>query len=89
MDLEAKLWHQPVLGFTSQHPLHKKMGVARTLLHRCQEIVTEEVDKRERETIKTALKTYGYPEWTLNRVEQNMREKERNKKKDNSSKDTE
>ena len=62
------------------------MGVARTLLNRCEEIVTEEIDReKERDTIKTALKTCGYPEWTLNRVEQSMREKESNKKKDNST----
>ena len=66
------------------------MGVARTLLNRCEEIVTEEIDReKERDTIKIALKTCGYPEWTLNRVEQSMREKESNKKKDNSRKEQE
>ena len=66
------------------------MGVARTLLNRCKEIVTDEIDReKERDTIKTALKTCGYPEWTLNRVEQSMREKESNKKKDNSRKEEE
>ena len=78
------------LAFTSHHPLHQKMGVARTLLNRCEEIVTEQIDReKERDTIKTALKTCGNPEWTLNRVEQSMREKESNKKKDNSRKEKE
>ena len=66
------------------------MGVAGTLLNRCEEIVTEEIDReKEKDTIKTALKTCGCPEWTLNRVEQSMREKESNKKKDNSRKEKE
>ena len=58
--------------------------MARTLLNRREEIVTEEIDRdKERDTIKSALKTCGYPEWTLNRVEQNMREK--NKKRNYNS----
>ena len=52
--------------------------------------MTEQIDReKERDTIKTALKTCGYPEWTLNMVEQSMREKESNKKKDNSRKEKE
>ena len=78
------------LAFASHHPLHQKMGVAITLLNRCEEIVIEEIGReKERDTIKTALKTCGYSERTLNRVEQSMREKESNKKKDNSRKEKE
>ncbi len=35
------------LNFDSQHPLHQKIGVARTLLDRMNTIVTEETDKQE------------------------------------------
>ena len=44
------------LTFDSHHPLHQKMGVIRTLMNRCEEIVTEEEDKEEeRGTIMKAL----------------------------------
>ena len=73
------------LAFASHHPLHQKMGVARTLLNRCEEIVTEDEDrKQERNTIKTA----GYPDWTIVRVEETLRNKEENKRKGNSRKES-
>ncbi|XP_072028085.1 uncharacterized protein [Amphiura filiformis] len=51
------------LNFRSHHPLHQKLGVVRTLLHRKNKIVTEEQDKVEEEThIKGALQNCGYPE---------------------------
>ena len=37
------------LAFDSYHPLHQKLGVPRTLLNRCDEIVTEEEDRKEGE----------------------------------------
>ena len=44
------------LAFNSHHPLYQKMGVARTLLKRCEEIVTKDEErKEERNTIKSAL----------------------------------
>ena len=43
--------HQSIL-----QPLHHKMGVVRTLLDRCEGIVSEEGDReKERKTIKDAL----------------------------------
>ena len=36
------------LAFDSHHPLHQKLRVPRTLLNRCEEIVTEEEDKKKR-----------------------------------------
>ncbi len=33
------------LSFNSHHPLHQKLGVIRTLLDRCQNIVTDDKDK--------------------------------------------
>ena len=65
------------------------MGVARTLLNRCEEIVTEDEDrKQERNTIKTALNICGYPDWTIVRVEETLRNKEENKGKGNSRKES-
>ncbi|XP_072025291.1 uncharacterized protein [Amphiura filiformis] len=40
------------LNFASQHPLHQKLGVIRTLLDRMQNVVTEEEDKKEEEERK-------------------------------------
>ena len=77
------------LAFDSHHPLHQKLGVPRTLLNRCEEIVTEEEDrKEERNTIKNALNICGYPDWTIKRVEENLRNKEENKGKGNNRKES-
>ncbi|XP_072046904.1 uncharacterized protein [Amphiura filiformis] len=61
------------LNFQSQHPLHQKLGVIRTLMDRMDNIVTEEEDKKED------------PKWSLDRVKQQMKDKQpkaREKKKD-------
>jgi len=45
------------LNFVSHHPLHQKLGVIRTLLNRCENVVTEEEDRRQEvEHITSALK---------------------------------
>ena len=68
------------LTFDSHHPLHQKLGVIRTLLNRYEEIVTEEDDKEEeRNTIKKALETCGYPKWTMKKVTENSKKKEEKK----------
>ena len=65
------------------------MGVARTLLNRCEEIVTEDEDrKEERNTIKTALNICGYLDWTITKVEEKLRNKGGNKGKGNSRKES-
>ena len=77
------------LAFDSHHPLHQKLGVPRTLLNRCDEIVTEEEDrKEERNTIKNALNICCYPDWTIKREEENLRNKEETKGKGNSRKES-
>ena len=77
------------LAFDSHHPLHQKLGMPRTLLNRCEEIVTEEEDrKEERNTIKNALNICCYPDWTIKRVEENLRNKEENKGKGNNRKES-
>ncbi|XP_072041861.1 uncharacterized protein [Amphiura filiformis] len=59
------------LNFDSQHPLHQKLGVIRTLFDRMDSIVTEEEDKKEEEKkIRTALQNCGYGaiqggQWTV------------------------
>ncbi len=69
------------LAFDSHHPLHQKMGVIRTLLNRCEEIVTEEEDKKEeRCTIMEALETCGYPRWTVMKVKEDLKKKDQKKK---------
>ena len=68
------------LNFDSQHPLHQKLGVIRTLMDRKNNIVTEEEDRKEEdERIKTALKHYGYPRWTWDKVNQQMANKHKTK----------
>ena len=65
------------------------MGVARTLLNRCEEILTEdEGRKQQRNTIKTALNICGYPDWAIARVEETLRNKEENIGKGNSRKES-
>ena len=50
------------LNFKSHHPLHQKFGVARILLDKSKQIVTEDTDKAASEsTIKKALQNCGYP----------------------------
>ena len=64
------------LNFHSQHPLHHKLGVVRTIMDRMENVVTEEADKREEELrIRNALADCGYPKWALDRVKQQMRDK--------------
>ena len=73
------------LSFESHHPLNHKLGVIRTLLDRCTEIVTDEQDRvAEIQHVKTALARCGYPEWAFKRVESERgksEEKKSNQKK--------
>ncbi len=64
------------LSFQSHHPLHQKLGVIRTLLDRCYNIVTEESDqKKEVEHIEQALRKCGYPDWSFKRVKDQLANK--------------
>ena len=59
------------LNFSSEHPLHQKMGVIRTLFDRMNSVVTEEDDRLiEEERVRAALRTCGYPEWAMNKVKE-------------------
>ena len=70
------------LNFASQHLLHQKLGVVRTLLDRKESMVTEEIDKQQEEDrIKHALSQCGYPSWTISKVKQQMKDKSKSKGK--------
>ncbi|XP_066300836.1 uncharacterized protein [Branchiostoma lanceolatum] len=61
-------------NFQSHHQLHQKLGVIRTLMDRCNAVVTENQDEElETQHIKMALIRCGYPEWTFQKVEQQRR----------------
>ena len=44
---KKKMHTDQYLNFASHHPKHQKLGVARTLMHRCETITSEEGDKKE------------------------------------------
>ena len=75
------------LDFNSQHPLHQKLGVVRTLMDRKDNIVTEQ-DGREEEDqrIRKALAECNYPKWAMDKVQQQMESKQQKKKKTNKQK---
>ena len=74
------------LNFKSHHPLHQKLGVVRTLLDRCNKIVTEDQDKAEEvNNIKRALNQCGYTDWSLKRVKQQMETPKPKKERKNKS----
>ena len=65
------------LNFSSHHPLHQKLGVVRTLLDRCGNLVTEEQDRiQEQNKVQDALKVCGYPKWTFEKVKEQIRTKQ-------------
>ena len=64
------------LMFDSHHPVEHKLSVIRTLLGRKDNIVTEEADKLEEEKhVKEVLKQCKYPDWAIQRVETELKEK--------------
>ena len=57
------------LDFRSNHPLHHKLGVVRTLLDRNDAITSKQSDKeKEEEHVRKALSRCGYPKWAMERV---------------------
>ena len=61
------------LNFQSQHPLHQKLGVIRTLMDRMENVVTEDQDKCDEEIkIREVMEDCDYPKWSIDRVKQQM-----------------
>ena len=85
--LRLQIYRKPThtdqyLMFDSHHPLEHKLSVIRTLLSRKDEIVTEESDRTEEERhVKSVLKTCKYPDWAIDRVEKELRDKKQGKQK--------
>ena len=76
------------LDFNSQHPLHQKLGVVRTLMDRKDNIVTEQDDREEEDQrIRKALAECNYPKWAMDKVQQQMESKQQKKKKTNKQND--
>ncbi|XP_072030152.1 uncharacterized protein, partial [Amphiura filiformis] len=64
------------LSFKSEHPLHQKMGVVRTLFDRMYSVVTDEKDRaNEEKHVRGALKNCGYPKWAVDQVKSKMQRK--------------
>ena len=69
-------------NFTSHHPLCQTLGVIKTLLDRCNNIVAEPEDReKEVEHITRSLERCGYPSWTITNVKEQQSEKKKNPKK--------
>ncbi len=69
------------LHFKSHHPLHQKLGVVRTLLDRCDTVVTKPEDReKEEKHIEKALGACGYPPWTIKKVKTSRMAKQEKKK---------
>ena len=57
------------LNFNSNHPVDHKLGVIRTLYHRADTVVTDDLDRQEEKShVNSALAKCGYPKWALKRV---------------------
>ena len=70
------------LNFTSHHPLYQKLGVIKTLLDRCNNIVSEpEYREKEVEHITKALEICGYPSWTIKKMKKQQSQKEKPQKR--------
>ena len=76
------------LNFSSHHPLHQKLGVIKTLLDRCNNILTDPEDRqKEEEHITKARQECGYPKCTIRKIrekQQNQRRKTKNKNNEKS-----
>ncbi|XP_072033102.1 uncharacterized protein [Amphiura filiformis] len=81
------------INFDSQHPLHQKIGVIRSLLDRMHSIVSEDKDKEEEESrIRKAVTNCGYPKWAFDKAKQQVEGKaevKKNKEQKNATQETE
>ena len=66
------------LNFESHHPIYQRLGVARTLLDRANNIVTDEQDRIvEEKHVESALRNNKYPKWTVKTTKQAIQNKEK------------
>ena len=67
-------------NFSSHHPTEHKLSVVRTLLERSQCLITEIEDRKQEDYhVEEALRAFGYPKWTFNKVRRHI-ESKRDKK---------
>ena len=76
------------LHFSSHHPLQHKLGMIRTLLDRCNDIVTDEEDRKKEQHIAEALTKCGYSRWSFEKVKDQI-EKKKERGKERKKKDSE
>ena len=82
-----KTYTDQYLNFSSHHPLHQKLGIIKTLLDRCNNIVTDQEDRRkEEEYISMALQECGYPKWTIRTIREKQQNQQRKSKEKNKEK---
>ena len=67
MDIYRKPTHTDhYLQWSSHHPVQQKLGVVRTLMNRADTLIADDkLRKQEKEKVRVALRTCGYPEWAL------------------------
>ena len=66
------------LQWASNHPVHQKLGIVRTLMHHAETLIKDEARvKIEKEKVRVALRNCGYPDWTLKEGEQLGKRKKR------------
>jgi len=63
------------LNFMCHHSLHQKLGVIRTLLYRCDNVVTEEDRRQDEEHITNAVKQCSYPAWSIRKAKKDRQHK--------------
>ena len=75
------------LNWNSNHPAQQKLGIVRNLMHRAETLTSQEQDLiSEKDKVRDALRTCGYPEWALKEGEQLGQKKVRNNSDAGSSK---
>ena len=67
-DIYRKAIHtDQYLQWISNHPVHQKLGIVRTLMHHAETLIKDKRRmKTKKEKVRVALSNCGYPEWVLN-----------------------
>jgi len=75
-DCRKKTHTDQYLNFMFHHPLNHKLGVIRTLFHRCDNVVIEEKDcRQEEEHITSVLKQCSYQASNIHKARKDMQDK--------------